>query len=101
MLAAAESSLRARGYVIESASATDDKGEIIARPPTEQDRGWFSDALYVRAKRDIDGPIRLTVARWPHQESDDVANTALRNIVETLGIEPLWYGGAQTNAAER
>jgi hypothetical protein len=106
VLAAAESSLRARGYIIESTAATDDKGEIVARPPTEQDTGWFSAAIYVRARRDIDGPIRLTVARWPHDESDDVANTALRGIVETLGIEPLAVqyerrANAQTNAAER
>lgn len=106
ILAAAESSLRARGYIIESTAATDDKGEIVARPPSEQDTGWFSTAVYVRARRDIDGPIRLTVARWPHDESDDVANTALRGIVETLGIQPISAydedrSDAQTNAAER
>lgn len=108
MLAAAESSLRARGYVIESSAATDDRGEVIARPPTEQDTGWFSTALYVRARRGVDGPIRLTVARWPAQRDDQEANTVLRGIVETLGVQPLATAEerraaakAQTNAAER
>lgn len=105
VLAAAEASLRARGYVIESSGATDDRGEVIARPPTEQDKGWFSTAIVVRARRDVDGPIRLTVARWPSQRQDHEANTALRAIVDTLGIQPLateeQRREAQTNAAER
>jgi hypothetical protein len=106
VLSAAEASLRSRGYVIESRAATDDRGEVIARPPTEQDKGWFSTALYVRASRDLDGQIRLTVARWPAQKDDHEANTALHAIVSTLGIQPLAIqdqdnSDAQTNAAER
>jgi hypothetical protein len=110
VLSAAEASLRSRGYVIESRAATDDRGEVIARPPTEQDKGWFSTALYVRASRDLDGQIRLTVVRWPAQQGDHEANTALHAIVSTLGIQPLALNdegdpqgdaGAYTNAAER
>ncbi len=108
VLTAAEMSLRSRGYVIDSRAATDDRGEVIARPPTEQDKGWFSTALYVRASRDLDGQIKLTVARWPAQQGDHEANTALHAIVETLGVQPLpternndYSDDAQTNAAER
>lgn len=86
---AARLSLEAQGYTIESDSVTQTRGEIIARSPVSDSPGFFRSAIVVKTRRDIEGPIRLTVSRWPSESRDHETNATLSMIVDTLGVRPL------------
>lgn len=87
--AAARVSLEQQGYTVESDSVTHTRGEIIARSPVNDSPGFFRSAIVVKTRRDIEGPIRLTVSRWPSESRDHETNSVLLTIVDTLGVRPL------------
>ncbi|QOJ00566.1 MAG: hypothetical protein HRU70_08700 [Phycisphaeraceae bacterium] len=81
VVSAAEAGFRDRGYSVDRATATEDRGEVVARPPSTRD----FPLVRVTARR-FDTHTRVVVKKEPFSNDEGLCRGVLERTLERLGL---------------